>query len=136
MTHNDQDVDKIHVELTKEELDFIERRRLGKPLDFPKRVEDRELLTLVTFEEEIRLSLIEIGTLEERKIAVALNLGEVRAAKDSYLNSVAKKYGVPDGVGWKIDSRTGDLMLDEEHETENETLGNTQEDLKELNKSV
>lgn len=100
--------------LSQEELKLLEDYRSGRllPPTSDKVIEQSDLQMLNGADNQIKTFLYEIGLLEERKSYFLEQLVSSRNLKNSLLQEVMLKYGIPANQPFKINRDTGIVEFD------------------------
>jgi len=106
-------------QLSEEELKLLEEYRSGKLTPSAKKVIDgQDLLVLNEADSRIKSLLYELGMLEEHKNLILKALHNTRDQKNSLLQEVMLKYGIPANNPFKINRDTGVVDFDLAEEAE------------------
>ena len=102
------------LQLSEEELKLLEEYRSGKfnKLASGKVIEQEDLAVLNEMDSSIKTLLYEIGLIEERKSYIMSALESSRKKKNSLLQEVMLKYGIPANQPFKINRDSGTVEFE------------------------
>lgn len=103
--------------LTPEELKVIEEYRAGRLQATQGKVVDTEdLKALNMLDEQVKGILHEVGLVEERKMNLLAALDGTRKQKNSFLQEVMLRYGIPANQSFRINRETGAVSIEDNAE--------------------
>lgn len=109
-----EEVNVVESPLTDEEKRVIEEYRAGRLRKAQEVVIDQEdLRALNLLDDQVRNILQEVGIQEERKMHLIGALDGTRKQKNSLLQEVMLRYGIPANQSFKINRETGVVSIDE-----------------------